>query len=302
MTEKKSSCFVANIDLSLADKLKSDLISQGFELSTPTHTLFQGKKQGISLTLYSSGKLTVQGKNKDEFMTFYLEPEILGSLSYSYPTQNLAMHARIGVDEAGKGDFFGPLCIAGMYAQGEEDILKMLSMGVKDSKKLSDTKIIEIAKELKKHFTTSVIRIFPERYNEMYESFKNLNSLLAWGHATVIANLYEKTDCKEAIIDQFASEHVVESALKRKNIPINLTQRTKGEEDPVVAAASILARAAFVEGIEELEKETHLSLPKGVNSDVKKSARKAVGLFGKEILVKIAKLHFKTTQEILLEN
>lgn len=299
MADNNSGCFVAQINLSLAEKLKQDLINQGFELSSPAYTLFQAKKSGISLTLYTSGKLTVQGKDKHEFLTYYLEPEILGSLSYSYPLEKISMNPRIGIDEAGKGDFFGPLCIGGIFANGENEIKQMIKLGVKDSKRLSDPKIILIAKDLKKHFATSVIRIFPQRYNELYHQFKNLNSLLAWGHSAAIENLVTKTGCKEVIIDQFASEWVVENALKKKGLSVALTQRHKGEEDPVVAAASILARAAFVEGLEEMEREHGLSLPKGVNSDVKKAAKKALSHYGREILQKIAKMHFKTSQEIL---
>jgi ribonuclease HIII len=299
MQENHVACFVAQIDVSLSEKLRQDLLEQGFELSTPAHTILQGKKKGISLTLYTSGKLTVQGKDKHEFLTFYLEPQILGALAYSYPLEKISMDPRIGIDEAGKGDFFGPLCIGGLYASGKEATLRLIQLGVKDSKRLHDTKICSIAKELKKEFPTSIIRIFPQRYNELYLKFKNLNSLLAWGHSAAIENLVTKTSCKQVIIDQFASEWVVENALKKKGLSLNLTQRHKGEQDPVVAAASILARAAFVEGMEELEKEYNLKLPKGVNSDVKAAAKKAISIYGEDFLGKIAKMHFKTSGEIL---
>ena len=128
-------CFVAKISLNLADQLKSDLEGMGFEFGTPTHTIFQAKKPGISCTLYSSGKLTVQGKEKDEFIRFYLEPNILGNLSYSHPEldQNLSPH--IGADEAGKGDFFGPLVIASLYCD-QNAIQKLLQLGIMDSKRM----------------------------------------------------------------------------------------------------------------------------------------------------------------------
>src|SRR5580693_626798 len=106
--------FVATIDLALADKLREDLVGQGFELTKPPYTLFSAQKTGVSCTLYTSGKLTVQGKGKDEFIAFYLEPEILKKLAYTHPELGVDMTARIGIDEAGKGDFFGPLCIAGV--------------------------------------------------------------------------------------------------------------------------------------------------------------------------------------------
>lgn len=298
MNDFDSKSFVTTIDLSLAEKLKQDLIDQGFELAKPIYTVFQAKKKGISLTLYESGKLMVQGKEKHEFLAFYLEPQILNNLTYSYPTANLAMHARIGVDEAGKGDYFGPLCVAGLYVSGEEEIKALLKLGVKDSKRLGDDTILKLSKEIKKSFRHSLIRVFPKRYNEMYKTFHNLNQMLAWGHATVIEALVKETNCKDAIIDQFASEHVVKTALSRKKLTINLEQKHHGEDDPVVAGASILARAGFVEGMEELEKEFGVKLPKGASSLVVDAAKKAVVKHGEQILENIAKLHFKTTQQV----
>jgi ribonuclease HIII len=125
---KKPSCFVAEIDLKLADKLREDLIERGFELSQPAHTLFAAQKKGVSCTLYTSGKLTVQGKEMEEFITFYLEPEILKNVTYSYPEVGVDFTPRIGIDEAGKGDFFGPLCIAGVQAD-EAKIKELLALG-----------------------------------------------------------------------------------------------------------------------------------------------------------------------------
>ncbi len=290
--------FVATIDVALAAKMKADLENQGFSLTQPPYTLFSAQKKGVSCTLYTSGKLTVQGKDKDDFIAFYLEPEILQTLSFSYPELGVDMNARIGVDEAGKGDYFGPLCIAGVYAD-EPMIKKLLEWGVKDSKKMGDKMILTLAKKIRAELPHSIVRLPPSKYNELYENFHNLNQLLAWGHATAIGELHEKTKCANVLIDQFASEHLVENALKRKNVTVNLKQRHRGEEDVVVAAASILARAAFVDGIDALSREIGVTLPKGANHGVKETARKLVQEKGKEILGKVAKLHFKTTQEIL---
>jgi ribonuclease HIII len=297
----KSGSFVTEIDTALAPKLKEALIDQGFELTQPAYTHFQGKKQGVSCTLYISGKLMVQGKGKDDFISFFLEPEILGNLSYSYPetTENiLNTSPHIGVDEAGKGDVFGPLCVAALYADTDQ-ISSLMKMGIRDSKRLKDPKIIEIAEKIKKTCDYSVIKIFPKRYNELYDQFKNLNHLLAWGHATSIEELVEKTACKEVLIDQFASEHVVENALKRKGVSIDLTQRHRGEEDIVVAGASILARAAFVQGIDRLSKEFDLTLPKGASNLVVLAGQKFVRIHGEQALHQVAKLHFKTIQSFL---
>ncbi|MBS0616035.1 MAG: ribonuclease HIII [Verrucomicrobia bacterium] len=289
--------FVATIDVALSVKLKEDLQAQGFTLSQPPYTLFSAQKKGVSCTLYTSGKLTVQGKDKDDFIAFYLEPEILKTLSYSYPELGVDMTPKIGVDEAGKGDYFGPLCIAGVYAD-ESMIKKLLEWGVKDSKKMGDKTILTLAKKIRAELPHSIVRLPPTKYNELYQNFHNLNRLLAWGHATAIGELHEKTKCANVLIDQFASEHLVENALERKNISVQLQQRHRGEEDVVVAAASILARWAFVEGIDALSQEIGITLPKGANHGVKETAQKILAEKGRDVLGKVAKLHFKTTQEI----
>lgn len=290
--------FIATIDISLAEKMQRDLLSQGFTFSVPPYTVFSAQKQGVSCTLYTSGKLVVQGKAKEDFITFYLEPEILQKLSFSYPEMEIDMEARIGVDEAGKGDFFGPLCVAGIQAD-EELIKHLLSIGVKDSKKMSDTAVRAMAKKIKEKCPHTVIAIFPKKYNELYENFRNLNHLLAWGHSTVIAELIDKTSCRNVLIDQFASEHVVINALKKKNISANLKQRHRAEEDVVVAAASILARAGFLEGLERLSEKYQMTLPKGAGSPVLQAGVSFIRKHGKELLGEVAKLHFKTTVEVL---
>jgi ribonuclease HIII len=290
--------FVTQIDVSLGEKIRNDLVDQGFVISTPPYTVFAAKKKGVSCTLYTSGKLLVQGKDKKDFITFYLEPEILKDLSFSYPETMVDGTARIGIDEAGKGDFFGPLCIAGVYAD-EAGVKKLLDMGVRDSKRMNDKAIATLATEIKSLFPHSIVRLFPEKYNELYDKFKNLNHMLAWGHATAIEELVESTGCKKAIIDQFASEHVVENALKRKKLEIDLTQRHYGEEDPVVAAASLLARTAFVEGIDSLSRMLEVPLPKGANSQVIVAGKKVLEMHGEEGLYKAGKRHFKTLEAIL---
>jgi ribonuclease HIII len=298
VASEKTTCFVATIDLSLANKLRQDLLEQGFQLTTPPYTIFSALKKGVSCTLYTSGKLTVQGKEMKEFITFYLEPEILQSIAYSYPETQVSMSTRIGIDESGKGDFFGPLCIAGVQAD-EEKIKELLKLGVRDSKLIGDGTIRKISAQIKKTCPHAIVFISPKKYNELYANFHNLNRLLAWGHATAIGELVLKTDCRNVIIDQFANEYVVKHALKQKNLEVELTQQHRAEADPVVAAASILARAAFLEGLEKLGKQFEIELPKGASSQVIKVGKQLVRKFGKEVLEQVAKLHFKTKEEIL---
>jgi ribonuclease HIII len=293
--------FVTSIQNSTVSRFRNDLIEKGFVLTTPPHTIFQAKKTGICCTLYESFKLTVQGKMMREFIEFYLEPEILKSLEFTSKKELLLdsvdTKARIGVDEAGKGDYFGPLCVAGVMADADS-IPFLIDLGVKDSKKISDETICKMAKKIVAKLPNYIIRLRPEKYNELYNQFKNLNTLLAWCHATVIDSLSQQTKAPFAIIDQFAHESVVEKALRKKKNSIVLEQRVRGEEDIVVAAASIVARWGFLEGLAQTGAPFHIVLPKGAGNNVKETAKKFVHTHGKEALPLVAKLHFKTTKEI----
>lgn len=289
--------FVTTIDLSLADKLKQGLIDQGFELTQPAHTCFSAKKKGVSCTLYTSGKLMVQGKEMATFIEFYLEPEILKATPFTYQ-DDVDTNGRIGIDESGKGDFFGPLCIAGVFAEGDA-VKQLKTLGVKDSKSLNDTTIVKIGRKIRADYAHHIVKINPLKYNELYDQFRNLNKLLAWGHATTIEQLVVATGCHDVIIDQFAAENVVLTALKRKQLEVSLTQRHRAEEDLIVAAASILARQAFIEGLESLGREFNLELPKGASSQTIRVGRTLVQKYGPDVLKRVAKMHFKTLDAIL---
>jgi ribonuclease HIII len=293
-----SSCFVAQIDVALAATLRQGLQEQGFTLSQPPYTLLQGKKAGITCTLYTSGKLLVQGKGKEEFIRYFLEPHILHTFTYGYEHVECDLSPHIGVDESGKGDFFGPLCIAGLYAEGE-GISKLVQMGVRDSKRVGDASSIKIAQKIRKDYLCHIVRIGPEKYNALYEKFGNLNLLLGWGHATVIEQLVIQSGCEKVIIDQFADEHVVIQALKKKNQKVLLIQRTKAEADVVVAGASILARAAFLEGLAQCEEISGIPLPKGSSGKTIEAGRELVKKQGASALFRFAKRHFKLSDKIL---
>lgn len=294
------STFVASADPSLADQMAADLIKQGFEITHPPHTLFSAKKKGVSCTFYQSGKLTVQGKEMGEFIEFYLEPTILKSFDFSHGNKLFDPTARIGIDESGKGDFFGPLCVAGVYAEGSQ-IGKLKELGVRDSKTLNDQTILRLAARIKKECVHHIVKINPSKYNQLIVQFGNLNKLLAWGHATTIEMLSEKTGCKKIIVDQFADERVVLTALKRKKLELDVSQRHRAEEDIVVAAASILARATFVDSIEQLERQFGLKLPKGASAQTIAAGKKFVSMHGREMLNEVGKVHFKTLDSIVGE-
>lgn len=205
---------------------------------------------------------------------------------------------RIGIDESGKGDYFGPLVIAAVFVdattQGE-----LALMQVRDSKKISDGRILEMAPDIKTICPHSVIAIGPRKYNELYAKIRNLNRLLAWGHAKALENLLEQVSCERAISDQFGDERLILNALQEKGRKIVLEQRTKAESDMAVAAASILARAEFLLRLKRLSDEVGTTLPKGASPAVELAARMVIKKHGQERLDSVAKLHFKTTQAVL---
>lgn len=206
---------------------------------------------------------------------------------------------RIGTDESGKGDYFGPLVIAAFFMpEGQEQVLREL--GVKDSKRTSDARCREIAETLKRGYPFySVVTVGPEKYNELWEKLRNLNRLLAWGHARAIENILERIPAGKAVTDQFGDERFVRNALLQKGREIELVQMPRAEEDPAVAAASILARAEFLTRLRSMSKEVGFELPKGASDLVEAAAVKLVREKGPGILEKVAKTHFKTTVRVL---
>ena len=205
---------------------------------------------------------------------------------------------RIGIDESGKGDYFGPLVIAAVFVdattQGE-----LRLMEVRDSKKISDGRILEMAPDIKTICPHSVIAIGPQKYNELYAKIRNLNRLLAWGHAKALETLLERVTCERAIADQFGDERLILNALQEKGRKIVLEQRPKAEADLAVAAASILARAEFLLRLKRLSSEVGTTLPKGASPAVELAAKMIIKKHGQARLGAVAKLHFKTTQAVL---
>jgi ribonuclease HIII len=287
-----------------AKALEAYLKSHDFELREVPYALFAGAKKEINVVFYESGKLVVQGKGTKDFIEFVLEPEILqeAKLGYEEVLNPELLAPRLGVDESGKGDFFGPLCIAGVYVN-ESVVKAWKEAGIRDSKNISsDKKIRELAELIRKTpgCVTTVVPIGNEAYNRLYAKMGSVNSVLAWGHARVIENLLGQQNLMNpppvrAISDQFAySKDTVAKALMTLGRQVELVQRHKAEEDMAVAAASILARHEFVSRLQALEKTYGVELPKGASALVDKAAKEFVNRYGAEGLGKVAKMHFRT--------
>ena len=287
-----------------ATKLKALLVDEGFQFATRPYTLFFAQKDKLTIAVYEKGpKVVIQGRGTEHFVQFHLEPEILGEARLGYEEvltpELFAPH--FGVDESGKGDFFGPLVIAGVYV--DRDLARTFQdLGITDSKRISsDARIRALASGIRKsRAPQSVVTITPERYNALFAKIGNLNRLLAWGHARIIENLCElRPDCPRALSDKFADVRVLERALMEQGRSIHLDQRTKAESDFAVAAASILAREKFIDWLHQTGESLGHPLPRGVSAAVKDTARRIAAQGGRDALSAVAKMHFKTASEIV---
>ncbi len=283
-----------------AGRLEPILEEKGFERREVPYARFSFAGPSLLVTVYEKkNRLLVQGKGTDDFVEFTLEPQVTGVFSLP-EDEGTAPH--FGIDESGKGDYFGPLVVAGVYVDGSiSSVLRKL--GVCDSKLVgSSARIRFLAEGIRRvpGIRFHLVSIGPERYNQLYPEFKNLNRFLAWGHATVIEGLAVKVpDCPMALSDQFANPVVLKRALAAKKLSIRLEQRVRAESDVAVAAASILARERFVNWMDATGERAGMKLPLGASGQVVKAARQLVARHGEEMLPKVAKMHFKTTQNVL---
>jgi ribonuclease HIII len=290
-----------------AQKLRALLTEQGWKFDVRPYTLFFAQKDRLTVAVYEKGpKCVVQGRGTEDFVRFTLEPEILGEAKLGYEElHNPEMfEPHFGVDESGKGDFFGPLVIAGVYTD-PEITRTLMEAGVVDSKRItSDARIREVGKIIRETegIAFSSITLAPEKYNQLYKKFGNLNRMLGWGHARVIEHLLElRPDCPRALSDKFADISVIQRMFKDKS-RIQLDARTKAESDIAVAAASILARERFINWLRDTSRELDVVLHKGVSPQVKDSGRELVKRFGPDVLPRVAKVHFKTAHDVAPEH
>lgn len=304
-------------------QLRQQLAVLRFEFRGVDHAFWQARGDA-TITFYRSGKLVVQGKAVEPFVA--LAEELGGAVAkWSGPERGTVggssraaassaassrgpfgaaiaklpdpkPDAWIGIDEAGKGDYFGPLItVAARVELSQLPLLKELGIG--DSKRIADGKIKKIAAELKHVVPFRRVVLMPPKYNELYRKFNNLNRMLAWCHAAAAESLLEQDVPAELILsDQFAKTDIVKRSLKERGRQLRFVQRTKAEEDPAVACASIFARAEFLYRMDELASEHDVRLHKGAGPPVVAAARTIVAERGRDLLPELVKMHFKTTQ------
>ncbi|MBI3819303.1 MAG: ribonuclease HIII [Planctomycetes bacterium] len=283
---------VVEISKNAAAALGKLLDAGGFSFQTVPYAEFSYTKPGIAATYYHSGKLVIQGRDLDVFLQQYLEDSAVANSTESPDDE------RIGSDEAGKGDYFGPLTVAAVYVS-KDDIGRLRKIGVADSKVLSDETIARLAAAIEASTAHAIVSVMPADYNERYKNIGNVNKLLGELHGEVILSVVDKSPCRRVLTDQFGDIAHVRRGFGARAKEIELEARPRAEAHVAVAAASILARNAFVEGIKALSDECGVDLPKGAGDPVDATLPKLVAIVGRENLKNFAKLHFRTTQKVL---
>ena len=300
---KKKTMYTIKLDDEQMDKLADLLEEKSSGVWFPydvAYSLFAFKGEKVNVVGYQSGKLVVAGKNTEDFVRDILETEITGDPRLGYDEVHnpewFTLHA--GCDESGKGDLFGPLVVACVVADGDM-VRQWMELGVADSKKLTDGSILKLDKEIRKTKGVVIQTAFARmpKYNELYNKFdRNLNKLLAWYHGKALNQALDERPAPWGLLDQFTKQKLVDAYVKERK-DFKLISRTKAESDPVVAAASIVARAIYVREMKRLSDEIGEPLVKGASGRVLAQAKKIVDEKGADALKNFAKMHFKTAYE-----
>lgn len=298
---KKKTSYTLKLTSEQVDKLGACLSGQGWlsrEVPYARHA-FDG--DGVKVVAYESGKLVVQGGKTEDFVSNILEPEITGEFLLGYEEVNnpewFEPHA--GLDESGKGDLFGPVVSACVVADGDM-VRKWMELGIRDSKTITDGAIMKMAQSIKNTNGVVVKTAYTGmlKYNELYDKFgRNLNKLLAWLHGRSLLDALEVKQPRWGLLDQFSKQPLVQKYVKDNSF--DLQMRTKAEEDPVVAAASIIARATWLEQMKKLEDLAGSSLPKGSGVQAKQAAIELYRQLGESRMSEFCKMHFKTAYEAM---
>ena len=303
---KKLSTYTIKLDEVQMDKLRALCVARQWEAFEVPYARFAFRGTDVNVTAYDKRKVVViAGKGTEEFVTMTLEPEITmaAKLGYDEILHPDWFEAHAGLDESGKGDFFGPVVAATVIAD-KAMIDAWREAGVQDSKKIVDTQIIRldaIIRETKGVVVEVCYCRTMARYNElMGRPGANLNRFLAWQHATALGDALAKRSVPWGLLDQFTEQPLVQRELAKKGVQnFELRMRTKAESDPVVAAASVVARAEFIRAMHALSKQFGEKLQKGAGPLVKIQADQIMQKFGTRALGDYAKLHFRTAYEVV---
>lgn len=300
---RKKTVYSILLDKGQLKKLKEWCKKHGWGSFEVEHAEFAFKGDTVKVVGYKSGKVVVQGKGTEHFVAYVIEGEITGipQLGYEKVHHPEWFEPHAGLDESGKGDFFGPLVSCCVIA-GEGMAEKWMEAGIKDSKRIAnDEQVFKFEDIIKKTegVEFKVMYAGMRKYNELHSRFSaNTNKLLAWFHAKSLEEALKRKQVSWAMLDQFTKEPLVQNYFKNSSVEVRMA--TKAECDPVVAAASILARAEYLRQMKKLSQLYGEELPKGASdAKVKEIGVKIVEQMGEEALQDFAKTHFKTAAEVI---
>ncbi len=295
-----SATLVFELDPRAGRLLEQALNAAGFRFTSLRHAQFQARGDGVVASLYASGRLVVQGKDAEAFRQRFLHGMATRGAAPAEGDSELPPAAgAMGSDEAGKGDTFGPLVVAAV-ALDAEGALAAQAAGVTDSKALSDARVRALAGRFEAHLPHEIRILTPPEYNAAWQAAgRNVNRLLAQVHAECLAALRTRTGCAVAVVDRFASDSPVSAALARLAPGLRVVEVPRAERHLATAAASVLARAAFIDGVADLEREWAVDLPLGSGSPVGPALRRWAEIHGKDTLDRVAKTHFKNVQSFI---
>ena len=301
---KKLSTYTLKLTDAQMDKLRAVLEAKGWERFEVAYARFAFRGPDCNVTAYESGKAVIAGKGTENFVLHTLEAEVTQAAQLGY---DAVLHpdwfeAHAGLDESGKGDFFGPVIAATVIADPAA-IDGWIKAGVKDSKKIADPQILRLEKIIRGTHGVVVrtCHCGMPKYNEiMTRPHANLNKLLAWQHATALSQALAGKPVPWGLLDQFTKQPLVQRELTKLGVKdFDLRMRTHAEEDPVVAAASVIARAEFLRQMHGLSQRFGAKLQKGASALVKEQGAEIIRKFGARALGDFAKLHFRTAYEVV---
>ena len=298
---KRKSSYTLKLSGEQMEKLGFALKNRNWPTRSVQYAKYAFDGELVKVVAYESGKLVVQGRNTENFVTNILEPEVTGEFLLGYEEVNnpewFEPHA--GLDESGKGDLFGPVVTACVVGDGDM-VRSWMDTGIRDSKTITDGAILKMAKQIKatQGVVIKVAYTSMPKYNELYKKFdSNLNKFLAWLHGRPLNDALDVKKPEWGLLDQFTKQPLVQKHLNHKNFELKM--RTKAEDDPVVAAASIVARATWLQQMKKLEEFAGEKLPKGSGAQAKEKAKSIYEKFGEEKMNEFCKLHFKTAYEAM---
>lgn len=296
-----------NVVIRVSEKTKEKMIkyyeSKKRDKEIP-YVVFQAEDEDTVITMYTSGKVMFQGTSADVDATMWqeIDGQSKKEKGLSKEEEKYYNSSSIGSDEVGTGDYFGPIVVSSCYVR-KEQIDELEKLGVMDSKKIDDEKILKIAPSIAKMVKYKSLILSNSEYNRKHGKDNNMNKIKAIMHNKVLYELVnsEKLDYDYIIVDEFAREARYYDYIKESpNIQRGITFLTKAEDkNMAVACASIISRYIFIKEFDKLSDNLHIPLPKGAGPNVDKAGEEIVEKYGKEKLEEIAKLNFKNTERIL---